>query len=80
MSKPKQEPVSCPLCGGAADRGCLYGADRNSLLWMNGEASWFKNLASVFGAGEIVGENGIFKGCHADGIRCLSCRKIVMNF
>lgn len=80
MSKPKQEPVSCPLCGGAADRGCLYGGDHGGLSWFNGEASWFKNLASVFGAGEIVGENGIFKGCHADGIRCLSCRKIVMNF
>lgn len=79
MSKPEQEPASCPLCGGAAVRGCLYTADQGGLSWFNGEASWFKNLASGFGAGEPVGEAGLFKGCYMEGIRCLSCRRVVMN-
>jgi len=82
MSEPTQNTGSvaiCPICGGAAESGHLYGSDRGSLRWLAGEASWGKNFATGLGDGIMVGTRGILSGPHVKGIRCTSCRHIILS-
>jgi uncharacterized protein DUF6487 len=72
--------VTCPICGTPAEAGCLYG--RHSwfcLRWRAGEPSFADALASTVGGGDPVGGNGLLHGPHAPGIRCLNCRRIILD-
>jgi hypothetical protein len=78
------ETVNCPICGSIAEAGCLYGPDTmevaGELKWIAGDPSWKKNSATAFGKGETVGQNGWLTGPHATGIRCMECRRIILEF
>ena len=54
MDENMSEQVRCPICGGPAERGCVYG-ERGPLRWVAGPATLEKNLASLLGAGDSVG-------------------------
>jgi hypothetical protein len=76
--RPNVMPV-CPFCGGEVEIGCLMGTD--SLLfafqWYEGDPSFWKNL---FPHGQEVGETGLLHGTYVTGMRCLKCRKIVLDY
>ncbi len=72
--------MKCLICGKHAEEGCIYGADNNALRWISGEASFLKNLKTGVGKGEIIGESPLLIGSHVKGMRCNSCRKIVVDF
>jgi hypothetical protein len=75
-----KERVVCPLCSAWAERGSVYAADKGSMRWIPGEANWKKKKAA-WGAGEQVGECNVFSsGVHAQGIRCHSCRRIILDW
>jgi hypothetical protein len=83
MSNPElnpQEPLKCPICGKPAEKGCLYGADTAPLQWIGGQASLTKNVAAAIGQGEAVGRYGLLPGRYAEGIRCSSCRRIILEY
>jgi len=70
----------CPICGKAAELGCLYGPDGGSgLRWMPGPATAANNLWSAVGEGEPVGTIGFLAGPYASGLHCRSCAKIILN-
>ena len=73
-------PVTCPLCGGPAERGCLYGADNWPLRWSAGPPSFWANLDTGAGGGQVVGGWGFWSGPHAEGVRCDRCRRIVLPY
>jgi hypothetical protein len=51
------------------------------MRWLPGEANWKKNVQAARGTGEQVGEWNIFSsGVYAKGIRCHSCRRIVLDW
>lgn len=74
------EQPKCPICGAPAEKGCLYGGDTAPLQWIAGDASWSKNAAAAVGEGEAIGSIGLLSGRHAEGIRCLSCRRIILEY
>lgn len=76
----QKESVFCPICGEAAESGCVYGPDGwVGLRWRAGEPSvWGNVVTSTFG-GIDIGEIGLFHGTLARGIRCASCRRIVLE-
>jgi hypothetical protein len=78
------EPVPaegpCPLCGAPAQTGCVLGADRNTLQWFDGPPELRKNLASAFWGGEKVGTAALGAGVYAEGIRCTTCRRIIIAY
>ena len=83
MSIETDNPYSiakCPICGGIAESGHLYGGDKGALRWLAGEASWGKNITTGFGDGITVGQWGLLKGPHAQGIRCAHCRRIILSY
>ena len=48
--------------------------------WLEGEPNWKKNLAAAFDTdGIVVGESNGLKGVYALGIRCRSCKKLVID-
>jgi hypothetical protein len=72
--------VTCPICGATAEAGCIYG--RHSwfrLRWQAGAPSFAGNLLTSVGGGDPVGGNNVFCGPHAPGIRCTSCRRIILD-
>ncbi len=76
-----EERVVCPLCSAWAERGSVYAADKGSMRWLPGESNWKKNVKAAWGAGEQVGEWDVFSsGVYAKGIRCHSCRRIVLDW
>ena len=78
MSELPDPETKCPYCGGEVETGCLMGKD--SLLgfqWYAGDPSFLKNL---FPHGESVGHYELFSGTYATGMRCLQCRKIVLDY
>ncbi len=78
--KKSGEQPKCPICGGAVEKGCLYGADSAPLQWIAGDASWRRNAAAAAGEGEAIGSYGVLAGRYAAGIRCLSCRRIILEY
>lgn len=73
--------AACPICGGAAEAGCVYGRDGGwfGLQWRAGEPGVAGNFMTGLGVGDTVGEHGLFSGPFARGIRCLACRRIVLE-
>lgn len=72
-------PVLCPICGQAAERGCLYGSDSGvRLRWFPGEPRLWANLSAGLGGGTAVGDRSFTVGAHAEGIRCQRCRQITI--
>jgi len=74
-------PARCPICGAIAESGCIYGPDRGwtGLQWRAGEPSVWGNVATGFGGGMALGEIALFCGPYVRGIRCASCRRIVLE-
>ncbi len=74
--------VRCPVCGGWAEAGCVYGADRGwtGLRWRAGDPSFWSNVVTAWGGGQKVGNHGILRGPYAQGIRCQQCKKIVLDY
>jgi hypothetical protein len=72
---------TCPICGRAAEAGCLYGRDGSwaGLRWCAGPPSFSSNLIAGLRGGEEVGEYAIFKGPHARGLRCDYCARIILD-
>jgi hypothetical protein len=76
----ERKAATCPICGGAAEIGCLYGRDDWSpLRWLPGEPSWLGNVATARGGGDPVGDTGWLSGPHAPGLRCDKCRRIILD-
>ena len=76
----EREAVSCPICGADAEVGCIYG--RNGwfrLRWRAGEPSFAGCLETTVGGGEPVGGDIAYIQKYASGIRCLSCRRIILD-
>lgn len=70
----------CTLCGGPAVRGCLYGSDRISFQWRDGDASWKNNLTAAWAGGIPVGRQEFLAGTFASGVRCPTCQKLVLGY
>ena len=72
--------VRCPICGGEAERGRLYGCGPAALKWLPASDSLFLGawaLSSV-----AVGRSGwgLPSGrARAEGIYCGQCRKVVID-
>lgn len=83
MSDESSDPdrsAKCPICGGRAERGCIYGSDKGwSLRWFPGPPGFWANVSTGLGGGEVVGDFGFGTGPYAEGIWCLGCRKIVID-
>jgi hypothetical protein len=75
-------PARCPICGSIAESGCIYGPDRGwtGLQWRAGEPSVWGNVVTGFAGGISLGEIGLFRGPYVRGVRCVSCRRIVLEF
>jgi hypothetical protein len=75
------DAVRCPICGSIAESGCVYGPDRgwSGLQWRAGEPGAWANVVTGFGGGLALGEIGLFRGPYVRGIRCASCRRIVLE-
>lgn len=72
--------ATCPICGGAAELGCIYGSDKGwSLRWHPGPPGFWANVMTGLGGGESVGGFGLGSGPHAEGVRCLRCSKIILD-
>jgi hypothetical protein len=72
--------VRCPICGGEAELGRLYGGDPAALKWLPGSQSLFLG-AWAFGS-TAVGRSGwgLPSGrARAEGIYCGQCRRIVID-
>ena len=68
----------CHFCGGDVEIGCLMGKDSLfAFQWYEGDPSFLKNL---FPHGESVGSTDLLHGTHVTGVRCLKCRKIVLDY
>jgi hypothetical protein len=78
-TEPADNSAPCPICGGRADRGCLYAADRSRMHWFDGPVSMGKNFLTAIGGGVPVGHSKLLAGSHAVGIRCTKCRRIVLD-
>jgi hypothetical protein len=73
-------PATCPICGGSAERGGIYGSDKGwSLRWYAGPPGFWANVTTVLGGGETVGGFGFGSGPYAEGIRCDHCRRIIID-
>lgn len=72
----------CPICGSTAELGCIYSPDQGwtGLRWRAGEPSAWGNLVAGFGGALAIGEIGLFHGPYVRGIRCESCRRIVLEY
>jgi len=80
MSDVGKIPIPCPICGSAAELGCLYGGDGGgSLRWFPGPARASNNLWSVVGEGDPVGTIGFLTGSYAQGLHCRQCRKFILD-
>jgi len=78
--EPQDHAVECPLCHAPAVRGTLYGTDHmGSLQWFPGPPSWKDNLASVMYAGRLVGKMRGGAGAYIEGIRCKSCKRLILD-
>ncbi len=75
------DSVLCPICGEAAESGCVYGPDGrwSGLRWRAGEPSAWGNVVTGTFGGIDIGEIDLFRGTFARGIRCASCRRIVLE-
>jgi hypothetical protein len=75
------EPARCPICGSIAESGCIYGPDRGwtGLQWRAGEPSIWGNVVTGFAGGLPLGVIGVFRGPYVRGVRCVSCRRIVLE-
>jgi hypothetical protein len=78
--KQKENIAECPVCGGEATRGCLYGADEIPLRWLDGAPTLGKNFRAATAAGVPVGRQQLFAGTHALGVRCSTCHNIVIEY
>jgi hypothetical protein len=71
----------CPICGGPAERGCLYcrGGIKGT-IWMTGPFKVKNKWLAALGVGEgrNVGRYGILTGHHIEGIRCAKCRRLIL--
>ena len=73
--------VTCPLCGSAAEQGCVYGSDKGwSLRWYAGPPGFWANLTTGLGGGQPVGGWRFGSGPHAPGLRCERCRRIILSY
>jgi hypothetical protein len=74
-------PARCPVCGSNAEPGCVYGPDCgwSGLRWRAGEPGAWGNVVTGSGGGLAIGEIGLFRGPYVRGVRCASCRKIVLE-
>jgi hypothetical protein len=69
---------TCPFCGKATEVGCLMGKD--SLIpfqWYEGEPTFWKNL---YPHGDPIGDMDFTAGSYLKGIRCQSCRRIILEY
>lgn len=73
------EQVTCPLCGGEAERGAVY--SRSALTWRSGKVDWKNKLKAeyFFGLGKALGEVGVFWASSAPGIYCHACQRVILD-
>jgi hypothetical protein len=73
--------VRCPICNSPAEFGCIYGPDGGQgLSWRPGEPSMWGNIVTgTFFGGTPIGEVDLCAGTYVRGIRCVSCRRIVIE-
>jgi hypothetical protein len=79
MSAP--QPTTCPVCGKEAEAGCLYGPTGwNKLRWRPGPPSFKGKIETGLWGCDAVGQWSIFRGPHAEGIRCKQCKCIILKY
>ncbi len=75
-----QIAIECPVCGGVAERGNLYGSQRECLKWLPESKPLF---LGTFVIGALnVGRYGIrFPNgrSRVQAIRCLRCKRIIID-
>jgi hypothetical protein len=70
----------CPICGGEAEAGCIYGKDSLfGMRWREGEPSLWGNIVTGLLGGDPVGEVDLLRGTYLKGIRCKHCNRIVLQ-
>ena len=73
--------VICPICGGKAEKGCIYAGDRSDIRWLPGEPSWKNNFKAAFAGGEQVGEFwDLLAGTYVEAILYRECNHIVLEY
>jgi hypothetical protein len=72
------EQPQCPICGGPLEIGCLYGAEPATLHWMAGRLK--KNVPTILKEDRALGEHGLMAGRYAEGVRCTSCQRIILEY
>ena len=70
---PEELPeVTCPICHGNAEKGCIYAPDGNAeMRWIEGEPSVKKKMLAFFAGGKSVGRTHIFMGAPSSGRRII---------
>lgn len=73
--------ISCPICGGAAEAGCLYaGGSASGMHWMHGPSGLKSRLLSAMGDGLSIGYSGLIgKGTYLEGVYCKKCNKMTLE-
>jgi hypothetical protein len=74
--RPDGAAAQCPLCGAAAEPGCVFGGGRSwfGMRWLPGEPSFGASLKAAVGGGLPVGERRWLIGSYLHGLHCPSCR------
>jgi hypothetical protein len=68
----------CGACGAEIEVGCLMGKySVFAFQWYEGDPSFWKNLIPQ---GESVGVTHLLYGTYMTGVRCLKCRKLVLDY
>jgi hypothetical protein len=79
-SAAQTSPPKCPICGAAAEAGCIYGPDGwTGLRWRPGAPSFWGNVETGLFGGEAIGEWGLLRGPYIEGIRCEHCKRVVLQ-
>ena len=79
--QPKQEPDTCPECGGTLESGFVLGA-KHQLRWASGSDQDLKKLAMALRPGERIGKKPGFLWGRPSlrGVRCCDCRLILLRY
>ena len=80
MNEKEQKIVNCPICNSIAEIGCLMGNSGSfdvGFQWYEGNPTIWRNIVPH---GEPVGDFEIFKGAFLRGLRCIKCRKLILDY
>ncbi len=78
QSEPDQRADDeCPFCGATMERGAILG-DRYKLKWLPDDESLALGIWAV--TAESIGHKTLLSRPRIDGMKCTSCRKIVVDY